>query len=498
MNLGEEHLILRNAVRKRMEEKDIGEMIRKYERHGAPFAWEFVRAMGELGLTGINIPQEYGGQGADNIYGAIAMIEMSRVWAGGALILAVGNSLVGYPIAKFGTVKQKKRWLPRLASGKILGSFCLTESDYGSDAAHIQAYAAPIDSGWVLNGEKHFITNAPVAKFFILSARTNRSVEGAGGVSVFLIPVKRRNVGPGRSIEISKPIRKIGLHAAHMATIKFTDHFVDKSCLLGGFGVPMSTLEHGRNWIGAQCVGLLDASEEFAIKQALLRETFGEPIIVHSAVGDSIIEIAVAADISRMFLFYSACLEDEGKEFSQYASLAKLFASEEVRRLSQKAQRIYGGSGYLLDLPIARIVLDSLVPDIYEGTSEVQRSLIVKAWVKGKIPIYIPPFYRSEFEALKERVRLVLKNTGSALLLHDQRETFRAADMLPWWIAKDLIATEFQDWPKEFMWFKDPSLLMALIHERIKTGWYGGIEKNGNLWDDAKKHLLANNTAALT
>ena len=492
MNLGEEHLILRNTVRKRMAEKDIGEMIKKYERHNAPFPWPFVKEKAKLGLTGINIPGEYGGSGADNLSGVIAMTEMSRVWPGGALILAVGNSLVGYPIACFGSKEQKKRWLPRLAAGKILGSFCLTESDHGSDAAHIRAYAKPLDGGgWLVTGEKHFITNSPVAKFFILFARTNRNIEGAGGVSAFLIPVKRKDVGQGRSIEISKPIHKMGLHAAHMATIKFTDHFIDKSCLLGGFGAPMSTLEHGRNWIGAQCVGLLDASEEFAAKQALNRKTFGEPIIVHSAVGDPIVEIAMAADISRMLLLYSAHLEDEGKEFAQYASLAKLFASEKVRVLSQKAQRIYGGSGYIMALPITRVVLDSLVPDIYEGTSEVQRSLIAKAWVKGKIPVYAPPFYEREFYALKERVKMALKPTGSALLLEDQREPFRAADMLPWWVAKDLIATEFnENWPKEFMWFKDPALLTALINEQIKTDMDGNVERNGNLWDEAKEHII--------
>ncbi len=144
-----------------------------------------------------------------------------------------------------------------------------------------------------------------------------------------------------------------------------------------------------------------------------------------------------------------------------------------------------------MELPIARVVLDGLVPDIYEGTSEVQKSLIAKAWVKGKIPVYVPPAYRSRFESLQERVRSVLKKTSSALLLKDQREPFQAADMLPWWVAKDLVDAEFNEsWPKEFMWFQEPSLLVALIYEQIKKDLHGVAERNGNLWDEAKAHII--------
>ena len=216
MRLLEEHFQIRDLVRMRMadldpagkkiqdETKNISEMIKKYERHNAPFAWPFVREMAGLGLCGINIPDEYGGAGMDNLSGAIAMVEMCRVWPGGALILGVGNSLVGDPLFRLGNEAQKKKWLPKLAVGKILGSFGLTEPNHGSDAAHIETYAELVSGGFLISGEKCFITNAPVAKFLIVFARTDRSIKDHRGVSAFLIPVMRVDKKSG-ALKIGKP-----------------------------------------------------------------------------------------------------------------------------------------------------------------------------------------------------------------------------------------------------------------------------------------------------
>lgn len=499
MRLSEEHLLLKNAVRRRMEEKDIREMIRKYEKHNAPFCWEFVRAMSELGLCGINIPEEYGGAGADNVSGVIAMIEMSRIWSGGALPIAVGNSLVGYPIRKFGTEAQERKWLPDLACGKTLGSFCLSEPNRGSDAARIETYAKAVDGGWLVNGEKHFITNAPIAKFFVLFARTNRFFADHRGVSAFLIALKNKDIKRKKSGK-EKPIsiridQKEGLHAAHMSAISFVDHFIPKESLLGeeekGFRCAMETLNHGRVWISAQCIGLLHRAYELALEYAKNRKTFDQALIEHSGIGDPLVALAAASDIATILTFYAAHLEDEGKEFAHYASLAKLFASEELKILKGKAQEIFGGMGYVLDAEISRIVMDGDVETIYEGASNVQRGLIAKAWVDEKIPLYVPAFYRKEFYETKEKVRKELGGK-SALLLKNQRLPFRMADILPWWVASDLIRDEFQEWPKEFIFFKNPTLLQALISERIKNDWDGLALRNDNLWDEAKEHLIKN------
>lgn len=507
MKFLEEHLIIYKTVRDRMADKDIKEeqrkiswMIKKYELHNAPFAWPFVKEMAELGLTGINIPQKYGGAWMDNLSGVIAMIEMSKVWPGGALILGVGNSLVGDPLSRLGNDTQKKKWLPKLASGKILGSFCLTEPNHGSDAARLETYAEPVSGGFIISGEKCFITNAPVAKFLIVFARTDRSIKNHRGVSAFLIPVRREDK-KNKALEIRKPDQKLGLHAAHMGSLRFTNLFVPESCLLGelgkGFGKgAMATLNHGRNWIAAQGVGILNATLALALSHAQNRVAFGAPLITRSGVGDPIVRMAFAADISKILLFYSAWLEDRGAEFAHYASLAKLFSSENARALTQEAQRIYGGSGYLLEIEIARFVLDSLPLDIYEGASNIQRSNIARAWIDNKISFHVPPFYRQELENRKAVVAQRLEDK-SALLLANQRLPFETADILPLWVARELILREFsEEWPKAFMWFKNPPLLLSLIHEQIKKDLDGGIERNGNLWDEAKEHILKN--AALT
>jgi len=498
--------MVRNMVRERMNAADITHkadpkdkqdkpgMIQKYERHNAPFAWPLVREMAELGLCGINIPEEYGGAGMDNLSGVIAMIEMCKVWSGGALILGVGNSLVSDPLFRLGSEEQKRKWLPELVAGKILGSFCLTEPNHGSDAARIETYAEPVSGGFSISGEKCFITNAPVAKFLIVFARTDRTIKDHRGVSAFLIPVRREDKKSG-ALKIGKPEQKLGLHAAHMGSIVFNNLFVPESCLLGelgnGFGKgAMATLNHGRNWIAAQGIGILDAVTLLSLKHAQNRIAFGVPTIVHSGIGDPIVKMVLAADISRILLFYSAWLEDQGAEFAHYASLAKLFSSENARWLTQEAQRIYGGSGYLADMEIARFVLDSLPLDIYEGASNVQRSNIARAWVDGKISFYVPPLYERQMSDLKEKVAREL-GEKSALALEDQREPFRVADILPLWATKELILREFNEsWPKEFMWFKEPSLLTALIHEQIKKDLDSTIVRNGNLWDEAKKRII--------
>lgn len=494
MKLSEEHLIFKNTVRKRLAEPDIKEMIRKYEWHRqepAPFAWEWVRAMAEIGLTAINVPEEYCGQGADNLSGVLAMIEMARAWSGGSLILAVGNSLVSYPLSKFGSDNQKKAWLPQLASGKILGSFGLTEPGHGSDAAHInETFAEKIPGGWQVSGQKQFITNVPVASFMVLFARTSREKKDHKGITAFLPYLARRT----ESLTIPPPDNKLGNHAAHMGRIFFDKYFIFESGLFGeyenGFKIAMSTLAHGRNWITAQGTGLMEHALELALKQSRDRVTFDEGLIVHSEIYDPIIELAAAIDISKILLFYSAKLEDEGKEFYQYASLAKLFSSESARKLIQAVQKMHGGSGYVMETEITHLVADSAVLDIYEGASAVQKDIILRAWLENK---FLLPGYVEHLELIEHKRALKAEmGEKSFLKLHNQRFPSQVADVLPLVVAWDLMKKEFsKEWPKDFMNYKDPDILRALIFDKMRLKWPNRHHKKTDwLWDDAKEHLL--------
>ena len=487
MKFSDEHLMLKEVVRKRMEAEDVKEMIKKYERHDAPFAWEFVQAMAELGLCGINIPEEYDGAGMDHLSGVIAMMEMSRIWSGGALILGVGNSLVSYPLLKFGAPHHKAKWLPDLAKGKILGSFCLTEPNHGSDAAQIDTYATLAEHGWAISGEKCFITNAPIASFLVVFCRTNRALKDHRGISAVLIPSDISGVIP------SKPDNKEGLHAAHMGSIAFADAIAPFDSLLGeygrGFKIAMSTLEHGRNWIAAQAIGGLLRAGELAEKHATNRAAFGSSIIEHSSIYDILTDIAFAADVSKILLFYSAWLEDQGKNFGPYASLAKLFASESLKYLKGKAQDIHGGSGYSLAEEITRVVMDGDVFPIYEGTSNVQRGIILKAWLGDKLQVYPKHPYTYFFSNLKDEAREL--GGSEALYQKNQRRIFEIADILPLVAAWHLFDSVFsKNWPKEFMNFKDTAVFADLLLDEIRRRWPEKEKSpNGSIREAAREHL---------
>ncbi|MDO8523453.1 MAG: acyl-CoA dehydrogenase family protein [bacterium] len=488
MIFSEEHLATRASVRKRMGGPDIQEMIKKYEKHGAPFAWEFVQEMAKLGLTGINIPEEYGGQGADNLSGVIAMMEMSRIWSGGALILAVGNSLVSYPLSKFGAPHQKNKWLPDLAAGKILGSFCLTEPDHGSDAAHLRTSAKVSEKGWLISGDKCFITNAPIASFLTVFCRTSDIHKDHKGVSAFLVPVEKCS-----ELFVREPDEKEGLHAAHMGSLNFAEYPARFDSLLGeyekGFSIAMKTLEHGRNWIAAQATGGLERAGELVDIYSEERTTFGLKLSEHSSIYDVSTALSFSTDVSKMLLFYSVWLEDQKKNFGSYASLAKLFSSETLSRLKSAAQQIHGGSGYLLSNEICRIATDGDVFPIYEGASNVQRSVILKAWLEDRLQIYPRPPYTHLFANLKDEAREL--GGIDALKSPNQRDLFAIADVLPWIAAWHLFENVFsKEWPSRFMRFQNISIFSDLLLEQIELNWpHKEKRKNNKLWEAARGHL---------
>lgn len=501
----EQHALIRQIVRQRMEDQNVEPtmktLIDRYETPHGAFPREFVHEMAKIGLCGVNIPEEYGGANMDVLSGAVAMIELVRIWAGGALILAVVNSLVGYPLVHWGTKAQKQRWLPDLTSGRIVGCFALTESNHGSDAARIETTAIPTHDGWLITGAKHFITNAPAANFAILFARTSRAPEMKGhhGIRTFVIPLHR--TGPEQQgLTINKPDHKVGLHAAQMATLHFENYFVPyDGALLGepanGFKTAMETLNHGRIWIAAQAIGLLERAYELAENWARMRTTFGGSLITRSSIRDVLTELAIALDVSKLLLFRAAALEEAGEPFAPYASLAKLFSSEELKRLVVEARDIHGGIGYLVlaEPEIARVVADAGPLPTYEGASNVQRDMIMKALMKEMFMLRMPEHFTTWRGWIKNRLlQHPIALEQSVLTVQDQYLPFAIANMLPLFEAYRILEEDARRdaWPTTWMKFPDPAILKALVVERLERQRVLISHHNQKLWKDAGDALL--------
>jgi len=464
-----------------MESDDIKEMIKIYERPDAPFPWEFIKKMADAGVCGINIPQEYGGAGMDNLSGVIAEAEIARILPSFALIISVGCTLVSAPLDHFGTEEQKSRWLPDIAAGKIVGAFGLTEANAGSDTAGISTRAECRSEGWLINGSKRFITCGPHAAFVVLIVKTSV------GPTAFVIPCDRSDKSGFESLP---PEHKEGQHAAHMGELVFTNYFVPRDAVLGkvalGDFVRKFTLDHGRPWIGAQAIGILERTLKLAAERASDRFTFGQRLNAHSSIYDVITELALALDVSRLLVWHAAILEDQGKESGPHASLAKLFASEEVTRLTVKATKIFGGQGYLYNEEINRLKRDAAVINTYEGTSAMQCYIILQAWFEGKLKFQPPPHFNTRLDELRQDVINKL-GRQNVLKAGNQRLPFRAAHILPLMEAWRLSCEEY---PKELMAIGDTAILQELLLERIKKEFpkkSGG--KKDSLWDKAFKSV---------
>ncbi len=339
------------------------------------FPTEIVRGLGELGLMGVTVPEEYGGAGMDHVAYVLAMEEVARACASTAAIMSVNNSLVCDPIVRYGTEEQKRRYLPVLASGRELGCYCLTEPQAGSDAASLQTTARLDGDRWVLNGTKVFVTNAREAWVFIVYARTEE-VPGARGISAFLV---ERDY-PG--ITVGKVERKMGLLASSTCEVLLEDCRVPRENLLGargeGFKVALSTLDGGRIGIAAQAVGIARAALEESVAYAKERRQFGRPIAEFQAIQWKIADMATRIEAARLLALRAAWLRDQGKRCTVEASMAKLFASETAMFAAHQGVQIFGGYGYIKDYPVERYFRDAKITEIYEGTSEIQRMVIAR------------------------------------------------------------------------------------------------------------------------
>ncbi len=337
------------------------------------FSRELFDKMGELGLTGIPWPEEYGGGECDFISYVIAVEELSRVDASAGTTLSAHTSLAGWPIYKYGSEEQKKKYLEPMALGKKLGAYALTETTAGTDAANQKTTAAIDGDSYVLNGNKIFITNGGDAEVNIVFAVTDKEKK-AKGVSAFIV----EKGTPGFSF--GKKERKMGLRSSPTLELIFENCRVPRENLLGkegeGFKIAMSTLDGGRNGIAAQAVGIAQGALEEAAAYAKSREQFGQPIANFQAVSFMLADMATKIEAARLLTYQAAYLENEGLPYGKASAMAKLYAAEIAMEVTTNAVQIFGGYGYTRDYPVERFMRDAKITQIYEGTSEVQRLVI--------------------------------------------------------------------------------------------------------------------------
>ena len=336
------------------------------------FPAENIRKMFRLGIMGMTVPKEYGGAGADQVSAAIVTEELAKACASTSDIVA-GHTLCCVPILEHGTEDQKRKYLPMLTQGGVLGGMGITEPNAGSDASKSQTEAKLVGDHYVINGAKIFITNGPEAGVFVIFAMTDKS-KGTKGLSAFII----ENSFPGFSV--GKMENKMGLHGVHTSEIVFTDMIVPKENLLGqegkGFKICMQTLDVGRIGIAAQALGIAEGAMKEAVEYTKTRVQFGKPISKFQNTQFTFADMALRCESARLLTYQAASLKQEGKRCSREAAMAKLSASETAMWVTTKALQMFGGYGYTNDYPMERMMRDAKITEIYEGTSEVQRIVI--------------------------------------------------------------------------------------------------------------------------
>ena len=336
------------------------------------FPAENIRKMFQLGIMGMTVPKEYGGAGADQVSAAIVTEELAKACASTSDIVA-GHTLCCVPILEHGTEEQKRKYLPMLTEGGVLGGMGITEPNAGSDASKSQTEARLEGDHYVINGAKIFITNGPEAGVFVIFAMTDKS-KGTKGLSAFII----ESSFPGFSV--GKVENKMGLHGVHTSEIVFTDMIVPKENLLGqegkGFKICMQTLDVGRIGIAAQALGIAEGAMKEAVEYTKTRVQFGKPISKFQNTQFTFADMALRCESARLLTYQAASLKQEGKRCSREAAMAKLSASETAMWVTTKALQMFGGYGYTKDYPMERMMRDAKITEIYEGTSEVQRIVI--------------------------------------------------------------------------------------------------------------------------
>jgi len=373
----ETHQLIRETARKFAEERLASSSIERDEREEFPH--ELVKEMGELGLMGMMVPEEWGGSGLDTLSYVIAVQELSRVDASCGVIMSVNNSLVCYGINKFGTEEQKIHFLRDLATGKKLGAFALSEPEAGSDASNQRTTAVKDGNAYILNGTKNWITNGSTADIVMVMAATDKSKE-ARGISTFIV----EKGAPG--FTVAKKERKMGIRSSDTVSLAFQDCRIPAGNRIGeegeGFAFAMKTLEGGRIGIAAQALGIAQACLDASINYSKQRKAFDRPIAQLQAIQFKLADMSTNIQAARMLTYRAAALKDADEPFGAEAAMAKLFASKVAVQSALEAIQIHGGYGYVREYLVERYLRDSKITEIYEGTSEIQRVIISRSLLK--------------------------------------------------------------------------------------------------------------------
>ncbi|XP_046645911.1 short-chain specific acyl-CoA dehydrogenase, mitochondrial-like [Daphnia pulicaria] len=371
-SLPETHELLRKTCRDFAEAELKPNAARFDKEHLYPK--EQILKMGELGLMGIVVPEDFGGAGLDYLAYAVAMEEISRGCASAGVIMSAHNSLYLGPLLKYGNDQQKKDWVQPFAGGDKIGCFSLSEPGNGSDAGAASTTAVTsADGGWTLNGTKAWITNGYESEATVVFATTDKSLKHKG-ISAFVVPK------PTPGLSLGKKEDKLGIRASSTCNLIFEDCHIPKDNLLGkpglGFKIAMSILDGGRIGIAAQALGIGQAALDCAVDYASKRKAFGQPITKLQSIQNKIADMALQLESARLLTWRAAALQDEGRAFIKEAAMAKLAASEAATFISHQAIQILGGMGYVSDMPAERHYRDARITEIYEGTSEIQRLVI--------------------------------------------------------------------------------------------------------------------------
>jgi alkylation response protein AidB-like acyl-CoA dehydrogenase len=377
-NLTEEHLMIQQAARDFAQSELLPGVIERDEH--SKFPEEQVKKMAELGFLGMMVDSKYGGSGLDSVSYVVAMTEIAKVDASAAVIMSVNNSLVCAGLEKYCNEEQKQKYLVPLAQGQVIGAFCLSEPEAGSDATSQKTTAIDKGDHYLLNGTKNWITNGSTASTYIVIAQTDAE-KGHKGINAFI--VEKGWAG----FEIGPKEKKMGIRGSDTHSLMFSDVKVPKENRIGedgfGFNFAMAVLNGGRIGIASQALGIATGAYELALKYSKERKAFGKEISQHQAIAFKLADMATQVTAARMLCLKAAAEKDQGLDISISGAMAKLFASQTAMDVTTEAVQIHGGNGYVAEYHVERMMRDAKITQIYEGTSEIQKIVISRGVLKG-------------------------------------------------------------------------------------------------------------------
>jgi alkylation response protein AidB-like acyl-CoA dehydrogenase len=372
--LSEEHKMIQQAARDFAQAELLPGVIERDNEQRFPT--EQIKQMGELGFMGMMVSEKYNGSGMDTISYALAVEEISKVDASASVVMSVNNSLVCWGLEKFGTEEQKEKYLKPLASGQIIGAFCLSEPEAGSDATSQQTTAIDNGDHYVLNGTKNWITNGNSASVYLVIAQTDVE-KGHRGINCLIVEKDM----PGFQVGLKED--KLGIRGSDTHSLMFTDVKVPKENRIGedgfGFKFAMKVLSGGRIGIAAQALGIASGAYELALKYSKERKAFGKAISEHQAIAFKLADMAIKVETARLLVLKAAWLKDKGMPFDQESAMANVYATEAAMWIATEAVQVHGGYGYVKEFHVERLMRDAKITQIYEGTSEIQRIVISRA-----------------------------------------------------------------------------------------------------------------------